>query len=82
MIEGVVVGSQEGTPQGGPLSPLLANIYLDELDKELQKRLQQIAESSVGAWRIARNGALQTALSNAVLRRYGFLMPSDLAAPM
>jgi RNA-directed DNA polymerase len=238
MIEGVVVSSQEGTPQGGPLSPLLANIYLDELDKELQKRglafsryaddcniyvgsqraaqrvlegisqwinrelrlevnasksgtgrpwerkflgfrinrkghieaapqsverwkdnvrelwrscqslssvelrqrwcayirgwwayyglaeerrnifglegwirrhirkcfwerwhdslgrerhlrqltrqkrLQQIAKSSVGAWRIARNGALQTALSNAVLRRYGFLMPSDLAAPM
>jgi retron-type reverse transcriptase len=82
MIEGVVVSSQEGTPQGGPLSPLLANIYLDELDKELQKRLQQIAKSSVGAWRIARNRALQTALSNAVLRRYGFLMPSDLAAPM
>jgi len=47
-----------------------------------QKRLQQIAKSSVGAWRIARNGALQTALSNAVLRRYGFLMPSDLAASM
>lgn len=29
---------QKGTPQGGPLSPLLANIYLDELDKELEKR--------------------------------------------
>ncbi len=28
----------KGTPQGGPLSPLLANIYLDELDKELEKR--------------------------------------------
>lgn len=39
MPDGVVVkGSEEGTPQGGPLSPLLANIYLDELDKELEKR--------------------------------------------
>jgi len=30
--------TEEGTPQGGPLSPLLANIVLDELDKELEKR--------------------------------------------
>ncbi len=38
MGEGVIVRSAEGTPQGGPLSPLLANIYLDALDKELEKR--------------------------------------------
>jgi len=38
MIEGVAVHSEEGTPQGGPLSPLLSNIVLDELDKELEKR--------------------------------------------
>lgn len=38
MINGVVRNSEEGTPQGGPLSPLLSNIVLDELDKELEKR--------------------------------------------
>jgi len=38
MIDGLVSPSNEGTPQGGPLSPLLSNIVLDELDKELEKR--------------------------------------------
>jgi group II intron reverse transcriptase/maturase len=38
MIDGVVQETEEGTPQGGPLSPLLANIYLDALDRELERR--------------------------------------------
>ncbi len=38
MIDGCVSHSIEGTPQGGPLSPLLSNIVLDELDKELERR--------------------------------------------
>ena len=38
MADGVVVDRYEGTPQGGPLSPLLANVLLDEVDKELQRR--------------------------------------------
>jgi len=38
MERGLVSPNTEGTPQGGPLSPLLSNIVLDELDKELEKR--------------------------------------------
>ena len=38
MDKGVVIHSTEGTPQGGPLSPLLSNVVLHELDKELEKR--------------------------------------------
>ena len=38
MINGIVVTSEEGAPQGGPLSSLLSNIILYELDKELENR--------------------------------------------
>lgn len=38
MIGGLVSPTEEGTPQGGPLSPLLSNVMLNELDKELEKR--------------------------------------------
>lgn len=38
LVNGVKVDRHEGTPQGGPLSPLLANVLLDEVDKELERR--------------------------------------------
>ena len=38
MVGGVVQDHEEGTPQGGPLSPLLSNVMLDDLDKELEQR--------------------------------------------
>jgi RNA-directed DNA polymerase len=38
MENGLVTATEEGTPQGGPLSPLLSNIMLDDFDKELEKR--------------------------------------------
>jgi len=41
MSNGLATARREGTPQGGPLSPLLSNILLDELDKELERRGHQ-----------------------------------------
>ena len=38
MSEGIVSARTEGTPQGGPLSPLLSNILLTDLDRELERR--------------------------------------------
>jgi RNA-directed DNA polymerase len=45
----------------------------------LKGRMLQVAQSGRGAWHLARTGSLHAALSNVTLRRYGFLMPSDLA---
>jgi RNA-directed DNA polymerase len=42
MVNGVVMETEEGTPQGGPLSPLLSNIMLDDLDKELEQAGAQV----------------------------------------
>lgn len=43
MINGVVVERAQGTPQGGPLSPLLSNVLLDEVDRALEKRGHRFA---------------------------------------
>jgi RNA-directed DNA polymerase len=43
MSNGVVAGRDEGTPQGGPLSPLLANVLLDEVDRALERRGHRFA---------------------------------------
>lgn len=43
MENGLLVKSAEGTPQGGPLSPILSNILLDDLDRELEKRKHKFA---------------------------------------
>ncbi|MET3449660.1 RNA-directed DNA polymerase [Ralstonia sp. 1138] len=43
MSSGVVGNRVEGTPQGGPLSPLLANVLLDEVDRELERRGHRFA---------------------------------------
>ncbi len=43
MVDGVVVESEVGTPQGGPLSPLLSNIVLTELDERVEERGQRFA---------------------------------------
>ena len=43
LVDGMVSQRMEGTPQGGPLSPLLSNILLDELDKELEQRGHRFA---------------------------------------
>ena len=40
---GLLIRNEEGTPQGGPLSPILSNILLDDLDKELEKRKHKFA---------------------------------------
>jgi RNA-directed DNA polymerase len=46
MENGLVSPSVEGTPQGGPLSPLLSNLVLDELDRELERRGHQMRSAA------------------------------------
>jgi retron-type reverse transcriptase len=67
----------EGTPQGGPLSPLLANLLLDGLDKELVNRgvspdlAWNTCKSAHGPWRLSRSPALVFALPGAYFDALG-----------
>jgi RNA-directed DNA polymerase len=49
MEDGLVSPVDEGTPQGGPLSPLLSNLVLDDLDKELTRRGHRFAATRTTA---------------------------------
>jgi Reverse transcriptase (RNA-dependent DNA polymerase) len=54
MENGLVSPVDEGTPQGGPLSPLLSNVVLDELDRELERRghrFVRYADDCAPRWR-------------------------------
>jgi RNA-directed DNA polymerase len=57
--DGVCVARHEGTPQGGPLSPLLANLLLDDLDKELERRGHRFCRYADDCAPRRRKGRLQ-----------------------
>jgi retron-type reverse transcriptase len=47
LADGPFEASEEGTPQGGSLSPLLSNLVLDELDRELERRGHRFVRYSI-----------------------------------
>jgi len=55
MDQGVVVRRYQGTPQGGPLSPLLSNLYLTELDRELEQRGHKFCRYADNAYIFVRS---------------------------
>ena len=71
MPDGVVVSTEEGTPQGGPLSPLLSNIVLDELDRELEQRGHRFVRyaDDCAPRRRGRGGHVTTELEAALLHK-------------
>src|SRR5450432_3554162 len=93
LANGLATERHEGTPQGGPLSPLLANVLLDEVDKELEKRghafvryaddcnvyvRSKRAGERVGAARFARNAKT---VANALESRTDCVQEARLHSP-
>jgi RNA-directed DNA polymerase len=73
MMNGVVVRRHEGTPQGGPLSPLLANVLLDEVDKELERRGHSFARYADDANIYVRSRRAGERIMALLRRLYGAL---------
>ena len=73
MDNGLVTTPTEGTPQGGPLSPFLSNIVLDELDKELEKRglkfVRYADDSNIYVKSLRSGERVMKSISNFVTRR-------------
>lgn len=73
MIEGVVIERDEGTPQGGPLSPLLANVLLDEVDKDLEQRGHAFARYADDCNVYVRSERAAQRVMDALRRKYASL---------
>ena len=73
MANGVVMERCEGTPQGGPLSPLLANVLLDEVDKELEKRGHAFVRYADDCNVYVRSQRAATRVMEALMKTYGKL---------
>jgi RNA-directed DNA polymerase len=73
MVNGVVQERKKGTPQGGPLSPLLANVLLDEVDKELERRGHCFVRYADDANVYVRSRRAGQRIMTLLLRLYGKL---------
>jgi RNA-directed DNA polymerase len=71
MVDGVVHSVHEGTPQGGPLSPLLANILLDDFDKQLERRGLRFARYADDILILVRTGKAGVRVKASVTRWLG-----------
>ena len=78
MEGGLVSPVDEGTPQGGPLSPLLSNLVLDDLDKELTRRGHRFCRYAVGCSHVS--GLLTRRLWPLALMKSADRIPNHLNA--